>query len=166
VASSADRVSSVSRDTDAGFEERCRQSRRVALTLETRSRRSHWYAGRNFRWQIVKCDEAALRRAPFSRGDLFSTLAPQKFLRSEQTELAHIASLPHTIAWPIRIRASTAHGPVSCCAYTVDSERERVYQVFAAPAGDLVNFPLPGARCSGPRPATRTNPKRLRPSSV
>jgi DNA mismatch repair protein MutL len=117
------------------------------LTLETRSAEEATgtrveIAG----GKIVKCDEAALAPGTILtvRDLFFNVPARKKFLRSEQTELAHIASLAthYSLAHPDK-SFELLHGPAELLRVTpVDSERERVYQVFGAKLlEDLVELP-------------------------
>src|SRR5437667_1550914 len=84
--------------------------------------------------KMLRCDEAAL--APGTsiavRDLFFNVPARKKFLRSEQTELAHIASLVthYSLAHPGK-SFELRHGPTELLRVTpVETERDRVYQVF------------------------------------
>lgn len=86
--------------------------------------------------KLIRCDEAAL--APGTvitvRDLFFNVPARRKFLRSEQTELAHIASLAthYSLAHPGKA-FELRNGPGSLLDVTPVGElRERVYQVFGA----------------------------------
>jgi DNA mismatch repair protein MutL len=86
--------------------------------------------------KILRCDEiAAPPGTTITVRDLFYNVpARRKFLRSEQTELAHIASLitHYSLAHPSRSFELT-HGPHELLRVSPVSElRERVYQVFGA----------------------------------
>ena len=105
------------------------------LLLETRARRrDHRRSGRNRRWE-----NATMRRVARGRGttitvrDLFYNVpARKKFLRSDQTELAHIASLAthYSLAHPKKSFQLT-HGTSQLLDVTpVETLQERVYQVF------------------------------------
>jgi DNA mismatch repair protein MutL len=122
------------------------------LLLETRS------AGETTGTQVeiaggkmVRCDEAAL--APGTQvtvRDLFYNVpARKKFLRSEQTELAHIASLVthYSLANPERTFLLTSDGKELLDVTPVERLRDRVYQVFGSQTLDeLVDL---GERKSG-----------------
>ena len=117
------------------------------LVLETRSHdeavgtRVEIAGGR-----ILTCDEIA--RTPgttITIRDLFYNVpARKKFLRTEQTELAHIASLVthYSLAHPDK-RFQLTHGPVELLNVSPVSDlRERVYQVFGSQIlKDLVELP-------------------------
>lgn len=107
------------------------------LVLETRSRdeavgtRVEIAGGK-----ILTCDEMA--RTPgttITVRDLFYNVpARKKFLRTEQTELAHIASLVthYSLAHPDK-RFQLVHGPNELLNVSpVSNLRERVYQVFGS----------------------------------
>jgi DNA mismatch repair protein MutL len=84
--------------------------------------------------KILRCDEiAAPPGTTITVRDLFYNVpARRKFLRSEQTELAHVASLitHYSLAHPSRSFELT-HGPHELLNVSPVSElRERVYQVF------------------------------------
>jgi DNA mismatch repair protein MutL len=86
--------------------------------------------------KMLRCEEAALGGGTvITVRDLFHNVpARRKFLRTEQTELAHIASLVthYSLAHPDKsFRLST--GPTELLGVTpVASMRERVYQVFGS----------------------------------
>lgn len=107
------------------------------LTLETRSAeepsgtRVEISGGR-----LNNCEEAALPRgtAVTVRDLFFNVPARRKFLRSEQTELAHIASLVthYALAHPDK-SFHLAHGGKELLEVTPTAQlRERVFQVFGA----------------------------------
>lgn len=84
--------------------------------------------------KIIRCDEiAAPPGTSITVRDLFYNVpARRKFLRSEQTELAHIASLVthYSLAHPSRSFELT-HGPHELLNVSPVAElRDRVYQVF------------------------------------
>src|SRR5438105_7703690 len=95
--------------------------------------------------KILRCDEVAL--APGTtitvRDLFFNVPARKKFLRSEQTELAHIASLVthYSLAHPDKSFELT-HGPHELLRVSpVADMRERVYQVFGSQVmEDLVDL--------------------------
>jgi DNA mismatch repair protein MutL len=95
--------------------------------------------------RILRCDEiAAPPGTTITVRDLFYNVpARRKFLRSEQTELAHIASLitHYSLAHPSRSFELT-HGPHELLNVSPVSElRERVYQVFGGQVmEDLVDI--------------------------
>src|SRR4249920_1659504 len=86
--------------------------------------------------KMLRCEEAALvAGTSITVRDLFYNVpARKKFLRTEQTELAHIASLVthYSLAHPDKsFRLST--GPNELLSVTpVGSMKERVYQVFGS----------------------------------
>ncbi|MGP8245463.1 MAG: DNA mismatch repair endonuclease MutL [Bryobacteraceae bacterium] len=84
--------------------------------------------------KMLRCEEAALGRGTaITVRDLFYNVpARKKFLRTEQTELAHIASLVthYSLAHPAKTFQLTS-GPTELLRVTpVASLEERVYQVF------------------------------------
>lgn len=116
------------------------------LTLETRSAEETTgtcveAAG----GKIVRCDELpAPPGTSITVRDLFYNVpARKKFLRSDQTELAHIASLAthYALAHPSKAFL-LRHGAVDLLDLTpVSTLRERVYQVFGGQLlGDLVDL--------------------------
>src|SRR5689334_13546875 len=84
--------------------------------------------------KLLHCDEAA--GAPgttITVRDLFYNVpARKKFLRSDQTELAHIASLAthYSLASPEKTFHLTSGGSELLSVTPVATRRERVYQVF------------------------------------
>ncbi len=86
--------------------------------------------------KMLRCEEAALGGGTaITVRDLFHNVpARRKFLRTEQTELAHIASLVthYSLAHPDKsFRLST--GPTELLAVTpVATMKERIYQVFGS----------------------------------
>jgi DNA mismatch repair protein MutL len=84
--------------------------------------------------KMLRCDEAAL--APGTsiavRDLFFNVPARKKFLRSEQTELAHIASLAthYSLAHPEKTFKLFGGGNELLHVTPVPTLRERVYQVF------------------------------------
>ncbi|MBC8165271.1 MAG: DNA mismatch repair endonuclease MutL [Bryobacteraceae bacterium] len=86
--------------------------------------------------KILRCDESALASGTVItvRDLFFNVPARRKFLRSEQTELAHIASLVthYSLAHPGK-SFELRHGPGDLLSVTaVETIRERVYQVFGS----------------------------------
>jgi len=86
--------------------------------------------------KLLHCDEAGLAQGTVItvRDLFFNVPARRKFLRSEQTELAHIASLVthYSLAHPEKTFRLTS-GPTELLAVTpVATMRERVYQVFGS----------------------------------
>ena len=86
---------------------------------------------------MLRCDEAALGGGTvITVRDLFYNVpARRKFLRTEQTELAHIASLVthYSLAHPDKTFPPDAAVPPSCCtSRRWPRMRERVYQVFGS----------------------------------
>jgi|HubBroStandDraft_1064217.scaffolds.fasta_scaffold02794_6 DNA mismatch repair protein MutL len=84
--------------------------------------------------KMLHCDEVALARgtAVTVRDLFFNVPARKKFLRSEQTELAHIASLVthYSLAHPEKtFRLSSGAGELLAVT-PVPTMRERVFQVF------------------------------------
>ena len=88
--------------------------------------------------KILSCDEAALPAGTVItvRDLFFNVPARKKFLRSEQTELAHIASLVthYSLAHPSKTIELRGGGTELLHVTPVETLRERVYQVF----GNLV----------------------------
>src|SRR5579862_2863402 len=97
--------------------------------------------------KLLHCDEAGLARGTSVtvRDLFFNVPARKKFLRSEQTELAHIASLVthYSLAHPDKT-FRLSNGPTELLAVTpVATLRERVFQVFGSDAlQELVEFPV------------------------
>src|SRR5277367_1720433 len=86
--------------------------------------------------KMLRCEEAALGggTAITVRDLFFNVPARKKFLRTEQTELAHIASLVthYSLAHPAKTFVLTS-GPTELLHVTpVGSMKERVYQVFGS----------------------------------
>src|SRR5438309_8338970 len=86
--------------------------------------------------KMLRCEEAALGRGTcITVRDLFYNVpARRKFLRTEQTELAHIASLVthYSLAHPDKTFQLTS-GPTDLLHVTpVETLKERVYQVFGS----------------------------------
>ena len=86
--------------------------------------------------KMLRCEEAALGRGTvITVRDLFYNVpARRKFLRTEQTELAHVASLVthYSLAHPSKTFLLTS-GPTELLHVTpVNSMQERVYQVFGS----------------------------------
>jgi DNA mismatch repair protein MutL len=116
------------------------------LTLETRSQEETTgtrieIAG----GKMLRCEEAALGGGTaITVRDLFYNVpARRKFLRTEQTELAHIASLVthYSLAHPDKTFQLTS-GPTELLHVTpVGTLKERVYQIFGSQAlEDLVEI--------------------------
>ncbi len=95
--------------------------------------------------KILRCDEAALAGGTIVtvRDLFFNVPARKKFLRSEATEIAHIASLVthYSLAHPVKSFV-LRHNSTELLAVTpVASMRERVYQVFGSQTlEDLVDL--------------------------
>lgn len=95
--------------------------------------------------KLLRCDEFAhAQGTTITVRDLFYNVpARKKFLRSEQTELAHIASLVthYSLAHPNKT-FSLRHGANELLSVTPVAElRERVYQVFGADTlADLIDL--------------------------
>ena len=108
--------------------------------------------------KMLRCDEAALGRGTtITVRDLFYNVpARRKFLRTEATELAHIASLVthYSLAHPDKTFLLTA-GPNELLRVTpVATMRERVYQVFGSQVlEDLVEIGLREKEMFLPRPS-------------
>jgi DNA mismatch repair protein MutL len=108
------------------------------LLLETRSaEESTGTAVEIAGGKMLRCDEAALPPgASITVRDLFFNVpARKKFLRSDQTELAHIASLVthYSLAHPGKMFQLTSAGGGELLHVTpVATLRERVYQVFGS----------------------------------
>src|SRR5689334_24519799 len=107
------------------------------LLLETRSRDEQVGTAVELAGgKILRCDEAAL--APGTTvtvRDLFYNVpARKKFLRSEQTEMAHIASLVthYSLAHPEKTFLLTTGSNELLHVTPAPDQRERVYQVFGS----------------------------------
>jgi DNA mismatch repair protein MutL len=140
------------------------------LLLETRSREETTGTAVEIAGgKLLRCDEAAL--APGTtvtvRDLFYNVAARKKFLRSEQTELAHVASLAthYSLAHPDK-RFDLRHGASELLSVTpVATLRERVYQVFGDQTlEDLVDIgvrereltiPAPWAPTSAALPAAQ-----------
>lgn len=90
--------------------------------------------------KLLRCDEAALREGTVItvRDLFFNVPARKKFLRSEKTELAHIASLAthYSLVRP-DISVQLRHGAKTLLEVTpVETLRDRVFQVFG---GQILN---------------------------
>ncbi|MCW5980117.1 MAG: DNA mismatch repair endonuclease MutL [Bryobacteraceae bacterium] len=108
--------------------------------------------------KLLRCDEAALARgtAITVRDLFFNVPARRKFLRSEQTELAHIASLAthYSLAHPGKSFELLHEGKSLLDVTPVESIRERVFQVFGSrtlsdlvelePCETVLEAPAPG----------------------
>jgi DNA mismatch repair protein MutL len=95
--------------------------------------------------KLLRCDEAALAQGTtITVRDLFFNVpARKKFLRSEQTELAHIASLAthYSLAHPDKSLQLLHEGKSLLDVTPVDALRERVFQVFGSQTlSDLVEL--------------------------
>jgi len=95
--------------------------------------------------RILRCEEAALARGTsITIRDLFYNVpARRKFLRTEQTELAHIASLVthYSLAHPSKTFRLTSARNELLDVTPVGTLQERVYQVFGSQAlDDLVEI--------------------------
>ena len=107
------------------------------LTLETRAREESTGSTVEFAGgRMLRCDESALASGTIlTVRDLFFNMpARRKFLRSESTELAHIASLVthYSLAHPDK-SFELRHGTNDLLRVTpVETLRDRVYQVFGA----------------------------------
>lgn len=147
------------------------------LTLETRAREEQTGSSIEIAGgKLLRCDEAAL--APGTTvtvRDLFYNVpARKKFLRTEQTELAHIASLVthYSLAHPGKAFLLN-NGPSRLLDVTpVETLRERVYQVFGGTLlDDLVDLgihekeiaiPAPWPAPSASLPPERSGPEEER----
>jgi DNA mismatch repair protein MutL len=95
--------------------------------------------------KILSCEEIARGGGTaISIRDLFYNVpARRKFLRSEQTEMAHIASLVthYSLAHPDKTFDLRSGGTNLLQATPVDTLRERVFQVFGSQIlGDLIDL--------------------------
>ncbi len=115
--------------------------------------------------KLLRCEEAAMPRGTaITVRDLFYNVpARKKFLRSEQTELAHIASLVthYSLAHPAKSFELT-HGSTELLAVTPVTElRDRVYQVFGSQVMDeLVDLGVKERELQIPAPAPSWPPQR------
>jgi DNA mismatch repair protein MutL len=97
--------------------------------------------------KMLRCEESALGRgATITVRDLFYNVpARKKFLRTDQTELAHIASLVthYSLAHPDKTFRLTSGATELLSVTPVGELKERVYQVFGSQAlDDLVEIGL------------------------
>jgi len=105
--------------------------------------------------KMLRCDETALGggTAIIVRDLFYNVPARKKFLRTEQTELAHIASLAthYSLAHPDKTFQLTS-GPTELLHVTpVETLKERVYQVFGSRAlEDLVEIGTRETQLLGP----------------
>ena len=95
--------------------------------------------------KMLRCEEAALGRGTsIAVRDLFYNVpARKKFLRTEQTELAHVASLAthYSLAHPDKTFQLTSGATELLYVTPVETRRERVYQVFGSQTlEDLVDI--------------------------
>jgi DNA mismatch repair protein MutL len=95
--------------------------------------------------KILRCDEAVLARGTtITVRDLFFNVpARKKFLRSEQTEIAHIASLMthYSLGHPSKSFLLRHNNTELLSVTPVPTMRERVYQVFGSQVmDDLVDL--------------------------
>lgn len=116
------------------------------LTLETHAREESTGTRVSINGgKLVMCEEAGLAAGTVItvRDLFFNVPARKKFLRSEQTELAHIASLVthYSLAHPDKA-FELHHGPSELLRVTpVATPQERVFQVFGSRIlEDLVEF--------------------------
>lgn len=86
--------------------------------------------------KLLRCEEVALGRGTVVtvRDLFFNVPARRKFLRSEQTELAHIAALAthYSLAYPEKTFQLVHEGKSLLEVTPVSSLRERVFQVFGS----------------------------------
>jgi DNA mismatch repair protein MutL len=115
--------------------------------------------------KMLRCEEAALGRGTsIAVRDLFYNVpARKKFLRTEQTELAHVASLVthYSLAHPDKTFQLTSGATELLYVTPVETRRERVYQVFGSRTlEDLVDIGLRERDLFLPDPeaATREEP--------
>lgn len=97
--------------------------------------------------KLLRCEEAGLAGGTIlTVRDLFYNVpARKKFLRSEQTELAHIASLAthYSLAYPDKAFELRHNGMELLNVTPVSTLRDRVFQVFGADAmAELVDLGL------------------------
>jgi DNA mismatch repair protein MutL len=107
--------------------------------------------------KILNCDEIARGAgATFSIRDLFFNVpARKKFLRSDQTELAHIASLVthYSLAHPDKTFELWSGAAALLHVTPVRTLRERVFQIFGSHAlEDLIDLGERGAELQVPEP--------------
>ena len=107
------------------------------LTLETRS--ADETTGTTVEiagGKILRCDESALATGTVItvRDLFFNVPARKKFLRTEQTELAHIASLAthYSLAYPAKAFELRHNGGELLSVTAVSALRDRVFQVFGS----------------------------------
>ncbi len=90
--------------------------------------------------KILRCDESALATGTVItvRDLFFNVPARKKFLRTEQTELAHIASLAthYSLAYPAKAFELRHNGGELLSVTAVSSLRDRVFQVFGSQTVD------------------------------
>jgi DNA mismatch repair protein MutL len=113
--------------------------------------------------KILSCEEIARGGGTaISIRDLFYNVpARRKFLRSEQTEMAHIASLVthYSLAHPDKTFELRSGGAILLQATPVETLRERVFQVFGSQIlGDLID--LGRREATLPAPDPEEEPKR------
>ncbi|HVW07512.1 MAG TPA: DNA mismatch repair endonuclease MutL [Bryobacteraceae bacterium] len=113
--------------------------------------------------KILSCEEIARGGGTaISIRDLFYNVpARRKFLRSEQTEMAHIASLVthYSLAHPDKTFELRSGGTILLQATPVETLRERVFQVFGSQIlGDLID--MGGREATLPAPDAEEAPKR------
>jgi DNA mismatch repair protein MutL len=113
--------------------------------------------------KILSCEEIARGGGTaISIRDLFYNVpARRKFLRSEQTEMAHIASLVthYSLAHPDKTFELRSGGTNLLQAPPVSTLRERVFQVFGSQLlGDLIDLGTREAMLPAPNP--EEEPKR------
>jgi len=107
--------------------------------------------------KMLHCDEVALARgtAVTVRDLFFNVPARKKFLRSEQTELAHIASLVthYSLAHPEKTFRLSSGAAELLAVTPVSTMRERVFQVFGGKTLDeLVDLGTREQRLEMPPP--------------
>jgi DNA mismatch repair protein MutL len=107
------------------------------LLLETRTREEQSGTSVEFAGgKLIRCDEAALAPGTsVTARDLFYNVpARKKFLRSEQTETAHVASLitHYSLAHPGKTFQLRHNNSELLNVTPVESLKERVFQVFGA----------------------------------
>src|SRR5580698_21152 len=107
------------------------------LLLETRAREDQVGTAVEFAGgRMLRCDEAALvQGTTITVRDLFYNVpARKKFLRSDQTEIAHVASLVthYSLAHPAKSFLLRHNNSELLNVTPVESLRERVFQVFGS----------------------------------